>query len=267
MPVPGGRANDVAGPQLVLLALGAALGLAAATATSCKRRRALEDDEDLLLLGVAVRDRSPSSRERCRSHANPASSVPSKPAQVWLPLALELDLVDVPDVLGARLRVADLERRAGGLDVPRVVVPSLDPRPADADRPRARKPRNLRRVPRAEHEELEPVGTCDERVLEVVGRLDHAVARPHLVHIAVLPREAGAGEHEVDLLRRPMRVRRGRELARGDFDAVQPDPDRAGRLAERLPHGVHLAVGVPALVDVVPVREAHVSSLRTRLCA
>ena len=43
---------------------------------------------------------------------------------------------------------------------------------------------------RAEDDVLEPFGPGDERVLEVVGLVDDAVERPHLVHVAVLPREA-----------------------------------------------------------------------------
>jgi hypothetical protein len=53
----------------------------------------------------------------------------------------------------------------------------------------------------AEDEVLEPVRPGDERVLELVRAIDHAIARPHLVYVPVLPGEAGAGEQEEDLLR------------------------------------------------------------------
>ncbi len=138
---------------------------------------------------------------------------------------LVLDLVDVDDVRGPRRRLADRERLDGRLDVPRIVVASLDPRPAEPDRARARQPADLRRVARAEDEVLEPVGPGDERVLHLVRPVDDAVERPHLVHVAVLPREARAGEDEVELLGGAVRVGRSRQLARRDADAVHADRD------------------------------------------
>ncbi len=83
---------------------------------------------------------------------------------------------------------------AGRLDVPRVVVATLDPRPADADRARTRQPTDLGRMARAEDEEVEPVGAGDEGVLVVVRPVDHAVAGAHLVHLTVLPGESRAGQ-------------------------------------------------------------------------
>src|SRR4051794_4109217 len=112
-------------------------------------------------------------------------------------------------------------------------------------------------MPRAVDQELETVGTGDERVLEVVGGLDDAIERADLVHLAVLPGEAGAGEDEVNLLRRAVRVRRGRQLAGCDSHAVDADARGARSATEHLPHGVHLALRRAALLDVVPVRQAH----------
>ena len=54
-------------------------------------------------------------------------------------------------------------------------------------------------MPCAVHEVLQAIGACDEGVLEVVGRVDDAVEGAHLVHVAVLPRETGAGEDEEHL--------------------------------------------------------------------
>ena len=170
---------------------------------------------------------------------------------------LVLDLVDVDDVRGPRRRLADRERLDGRLDVPRVVVAALDPGPAEPDRPRARQPAELRRMARAEDEELEPVGAGDERVLHLVRAVDDAVERPHLVHVSVLPREPGAGEDEVELLRRAVRVRRGRQLARLDADAVHADAARPRCVAEPLPGRVHLALRAAVRLDLVPVRDPH----------
>ena len=50
---------------------------------------------------------------------------------------------------------------------------------------------------------------------------------------------------------------RGRQLARRDAHAVQPDALRAGGIAEPLPGGVHLALGAAIGLDVVPVRDSH----------
>jgi len=109
----------------------------------------------------------------------------------------------------------------------------------------------------AVHEELEPVRTGDERVLEVVGGLDHAVAWPNLVDVAVLPREPGAGEDEVDLLRRAVRMRRRRQLAGCDTDAIDADTGGSGRAAEHLPLRIHLTLGRAVPLDLVPVCKTH----------
>ena len=58
-------------------------------------------------------------------------------------------------------------------------------------------------MPRAEDDVLEPVRPCDEGVLVLGRALDDAIAGAHLVHPAVLPREPGAREHEVDLSEAP----------------------------------------------------------------
>src|SRR5205823_4562634 len=109
-----------------------------------------------------------------------------------------LDLVDVEDVRRPRRRIAVGEWLARRLDVPGVVGSSLDPRPADADRARARQPADLRRMARAEDEVIQPLRPRDECVLEMVGLMDDAVERPNLVHLAVLPSEARAGEDKED---------------------------------------------------------------------
>src|SRR4051794_7374140 len=186
-----GRSHDhVPGAERDLLALGTA-GLAHRRGPELERALPFEDDEHLFFLGVAVRHgaalarrerlpvqtglhRALACRKRCRRHR---------------PVVLELDLVDVEDVAGPRDRIAVLERRALGLRLPRVVVPSLGPGPADANRARAWQPADLRWMPRPEDEVLETLTAGDEGVLVLVGPVDDAVARAHLVHLLVLPRE------------------------------------------------------------------------------
>ena len=211
--------DDVARPQRRLLDV-------ALAAPQLERRRALEDDEDLLLGGVAVRD-APAVARRDRLPVEPCAdrSLARREGRGrhQTLVLLVLDLVDVDDVRGPRRRLADCERLEGRLDVPRIVVAAFDPGPAEPDRPRARQPAELRRMARAEDEELEPVRPGDERVLHLVRAVDDAVERPHLVHVSVLPREPGAGEDEVELLRRAVRVGRRRQLARLDADTVHAD--------------------------------------------
>ena len=156
------------------------------------------------------------------------------------------------------------ERLARGLDVPRVVVATLDPRAADPDRARARQPADLGRVTRAEGEVLEPVLARDERVLVLVRAVDHAVARSYLVHVPVLPREPRAGEHEEDLLGGRVRVWRRRQHPGLDAHAVHADGPRPGRMAESLPRRIHLSLRAAEGVDLVPVRERHDSESRRR---
>ena len=182
-------------------------------------------------------------------------------AVVERPPMLELDLVDVEDVRWPLGRLAVGKRRRLGLAVPRVVDAPFDPLPPEPDRTRARQPAEVRRVPRAEDDVLEPVRPRDERVLELGRAMDDAVAGAHLVDLLVLPVEPRAREHVVDLLRRAVRVRRGRQLPGRDAHEVDADALRAGGLPEPLPGGVHLALCAAVRLDVVPVREAHGGNL------
>ena len=153
------------------------------------------------------------------------------------------------------------ERRPFRLAVPGVVGPALHPRPTEPDGARPRQPAEIRRMSCAEDEVVEAVGTGDEGVLELVGAVDDAVARAYLVHLLVLPREPGAGEHEVDLLGGAVGVRWCRQLPGRDTDPVQADVLRAGGVAEPLPGRVHLALRAPESLDVVPVSQPHGGNL------
>ena len=173
------------------------------------------------------------------------------------PCDVALGLVDVDDVRRARRGVSDLELRPPGLDVPGVVDTALDPGPADPHCAGARQPAELGGMAGAEHQAVEPVGAGDEGVLHLVGAVDHAVAGPQLVHLLVLPGQTGAAQHVVDLLGRAVGVGRRGQPAGSDPHPVDPDADRAGRLAELLPGGVHLALGGAMPLDVVPVNDPH----------
>ena len=134
--------------------------------------------------------------------------------------------------------------------------PSTHGQPSRIARERGSQPSSVGwRVPKTRYSS--PSAPGDERVLELVRAVDHAVARPELVDVPVLPREARACEDEVDLLGGSVRVRRRRQPARRDPHAVDADAARSGRVAEPLPDRVHLALGAAVGVDVVPVRERH----------
>src|SRR3954454_11688232 len=219
----------------------------------------VEDEEHLFLLGVAVRHRAALPRlEHLPVQTRLRGALAcGKRRGGHRSTLLELDLVDVEDVVGPRLRSTVLERPALGLRLPRVVVPSRDPRPADANRARPWQLADLRRMPRPEDEVLETLGPGNEGVLVLVGPVDDAVARAHLVHVLVLPREAGAGDDVVELLRRAVRVRGRRQHPRADTDAIDAAPDRARRVAEALPARGHCALRAAMPLDVVPVRDSH----------
>jgi hypothetical protein len=112
-------------------------------------------------------------------------------------------------------------------------------------------------VPGAVDEQLEPVVAGDERVLVVVRAVDDAVAGSHLVRVTVLPGEAGSAEDEVDLFGGAVRMGRRGQLPGRDADPVDPDGPRPGGIAEPLPLGVHLALGVLPPRHVVPMCEPH----------
>src|SRR5581483_7666705 len=95
----------------------------------------------------------------------------------------------------------------------------------------------------------------------VVGDVDDAVAGANLVHLAVLPGEPVAAEHVDDLLGEAVRVRRRRQPAGIDADAVDADAHGARRVAETLPFRGHLALLEPVRLDLVPVGDPHAWTL------
>ena len=104
-------------------------------------------------------------------------------------------------------------------------------------------------MPRAEDEVLEPVRPGDEGVLVVVCAVDHAVARPHLVHLAVLPGEPGAFEDVEDLSDAPCECGGVGSFPGATPHAVQAHRARPGGVAEPLPGRVHLALGAMVPFD------------------
>ena len=99
-----------------------------------------------------------------------------------VPIFVERDVVERNDVLRPLARIGELELADLRLDVPRVVDAAFDPRPAQANRLRARQPAVLDRMPRAEDEVLEPVWPALERVLVVVCDLNDRIAGPNLAN-------------------------------------------------------------------------------------
>ena len=236
----GGRArDDVSGSQRRLLDF-------APAGPQLERRRALQDDEDLLLGGVAVRDAAPVARRDLlpvKAGERRAFARREGRGGHQAFVLLVLDLVDVDDVPGPRRRLADRERLDGRLDLPRVVVAPLYPAPAEPDCAGPRQPAQLRRMARAEDEVLEPIWPRDECVLHLIRAVDDTVEWSHLVHVSGLPREPRAGEDEVQLLGRAVRVGRRRQPAGSDAYAVDADAAGASRVAEPLPLRIHLAFG------------------------
>ena len=108
-----------------------------------------------------------------------------------------------------------------------------------------------------------PSGAADHRVRLLGDAVDDAVAGFDLVHLAVLPRQTGAGEHEEDLLLVELDMDRRRLLARVHPRACNTDVLRAGRGSEVVAGEAERALVDRLGFDLVPVRD-HVDD-RTRL--
>ena len=110
-------------------------------------------------------------------------------------------------------------------------------------------------MPRPVDQDLEPLRTTSQRVLLVVGEMDDTIARPDLVHLLVLPRQARAAEDEHDLLGRAVRVGRSREPPDSIRTRLTPMPTQPTASPEALPARGHLALLAAVGLDVVPVRD------------
>src|SRR5215210_8969433 len=194
--------DDMARAELVILA----------DRTECRRGGSwpklerpcsFEHDERLGLEGVDVRN----GAALARRPANPVQprALGSRGGREQLVTVLvEGEIVEADHVRGPLPRLGELELADLGLDLPGVVHASFRPGIAEPQGLRAREPAVLDRVPRPEDEVVETLGAAFERVLETVGHLDDRVAGPHLADGFVLPEQARAGEHVIDLLREPV---------------------------------------------------------------
>src|SRR5689334_10971319 len=85
--------------------------------------------------------------------------------------------------------------------------------------------------------------------------MDDAVARPHLVRLPVLPRDARAAEDEEDLLLVELDVDGRRALARIDEEPRDAHVARADGVAEVDADDAHRPGVVTVALDLVPVRD------------
>ena len=194
----------------------------------------------------------------------PGAIRPGRGAEAAVAELVERDVVEPDDVRGPLARLGELELADLGLDLPRVVHAPLGPDVAEPHGLRARQPAVLDRMPGPEDDVLEPVGPALERVLEVVRDLDDRVAGTDLADRLVLPEEARAREHERDLLREPVRVRRRREASGLDKHTVESDSLRTGRVAQLLPGRGHRALLATVALDVVPVHRPHRATFKQK---
>src|SRR5262245_58666047 len=180
--------HDMAGAELAGLLLHAGL-------RDARRRPQLEGpaagehDERLGLKRMAMRDRA----ALVRGAADPVQpGLLGAGREHLVAVLVERDVVERDDVRRPPAWLGELELADLGLDVPRVVGPSLDPDVAHARRARARQPAVLGAVARAEREHVEAIWAGPQRVLLVVGEVDEDVAGGDLADALVLPREPGA---------------------------------------------------------------------------
>src|SRR4029453_18804101 len=193
-PGPAGTADDMAGPQLVLLLLGAERGRPRAR-DQLQGRRPFEHHEDLLLGRVAVRrDRCHARTERPVVHPRLLSARLSREDPVALLVGLER--VDVDDVLRPLARFAHLRLARRDLLLPRMpALTGLHPGPPEPRHTGPRQGRVSVIAAPAEDEHVEAVVSPPQRVRLFAGPVGDAVALANLVPLAVLPREPGAAEH------------------------------------------------------------------------
>src|SRR6266511_1237939 len=226
----------------------------------------LEYDEELLLGRVAVVEAVPLPRvddvqvEPGQLRAGVARDVGRADSEVAAghPV-LELEVRDVDDVRGPRLRLAELGLARGDLARQRVVARArLGPGREDPGDVRARQVGDLQRDAHAVDEDVEPVLAAAKGVRLAAGPVDDAVALADLVDLAVLPRDPRAPEHVDDLLLRALDVGGSRPLAGIDLEPLQADRDRPGRPAEIAPGRGQVPEFVAPALDVVPVDDRRI---------
>src|SRR5512132_3291085 len=227
------------------------------------RSRTVEDHEDLLFDGMAVRGSAEHARldpvvvdpGEHRAGSDPEVAVVDE--HVATAPVLLLALVDVDDPLrpGAWLRQLGIAERK--LLRPLMRRDHVRPEHSDAARLQAGEERVLRRRARAEGEIVDPLLARDDRVRLGAREVDKAIAGSNLVDrlavAVVLPREARAVEHEEDLLLTALHVQRCRARAGIHLHALDADRDAAGGPAEIGPGGLERALRGPAGLDVFPV--------------
>ena len=165
-----------------------------------ERSGAVEDDEDLLLDGVAVWW----SAFLARWQGDVAEARPLRAgacAEIEVRAAvLPFQLVAVHDVRGTRAWLGHVELACFSFEVPRMAILGDLHRRVHAQDARTGEERGGRVRPLTEGEHVEPIRPCNQRVGLLGYLVDDGVARTHLVRLAVLPRETGACEHVEDLL-------------------------------------------------------------------
>src|SRR5436190_4722897 len=257
----GGRPRDdvAAAESMRLLRLGRCVAAGLRRCPELERALAVEDDEDLLLRRVAVR-RSALLVRRQRDPVQPGPARPGVPSRMLHHAAVvALELVEVHDRARARTRLGPLEVL---LAVERMLaLPGLGPRREEPVAAGLRQVAAAGPVPLAEREHLEAAVTGAEGMRLAPRRVHEAVAGTHLVGLAVLPREPRPGEDEEDLLVGAVDVRRRRDLAGAELDAVHADAARAGGAAEVAPGAAERRARRTPGLDLVPVRERHAGTI------
>jgi len=235
----------------------------------------LEDDEDLLLHGVAVRREAELARRQddvLQAGADQAAVPRQRPARqdgAALGDVYALRLVEAEHTVMALARLGYRQGAGRRVAGPRMLV-QADLHPGGSH-PRCVRPLHDRRLgqgPLAERQYVQAVRAADQGMGATARHAGDAVALADPAGRSSLPAQARAAQHVEDLLLTGVAMRRRWTTTGGDVLAAHADADASGGRAEVLEHSLDLTLLHGMGRQVIPVDggDGHLVSSFTAWC-